>query len=148
MHYDLRVRTFALAPLALVACSSSASAPAEPPCVTGLSTACQATYDPPVFATIHAKILQPSCATGRGTCHTSDAAKGGLVLEDADASYAALLGQGGQRARVVPGDPSCSLIDKRLHSTDPGYHMPPGSQGLSAGDLCTITKWIAGGAAR
>jgi hypothetical protein len=143
------VRLLSLAPLVVAACtSSSPSSPAPLACATDLPATCAATYDPPIFSTIHAKILKPTCASGTGTCHTSDAAKGGMVLEDADASYAALLGQNGAHVRVVPGDPACSLMVERLRATDPKYHMPPGSQSLSAGDLCTITKWIAGGAAR
>jgi hypothetical protein len=114
----------------------------------GLSTACQPQYDPPSFDTIHAKIFVPTCATGRGTCHTSDGAKGGLVLENADTSYAMLLGKGGGRARVLPNDASCSLLMKRLTSTDPNTHMPPGSTSITPGELCTITQWIARGANR
>ncbi len=110
----------------------------------GLSTSCQPQYDPPTFSTIHAKILAPTCATGVGTCHTADAAPAGLVLSDADQSYKLLL----DGRRVLPGDPSCSLLVKRLSSSDPNYRMPRGPTPLSAGELCTITKWIAGGAQR
>ena len=135
------MRPVLLAPAFLVACTSSSPA-TEPPCVQGLSTSCAATYDPPTFATIHAKILKPSCATGQGTCHTSDAAKAGLVLSEEGPAYDAL------KARITGSDVSCSLLQKRLHSTDPNYRMPPGSESLPAGDLCTITKWIAAGAPR
>jgi hypothetical protein len=110
--------------------------------VQGLTTACQPAYDPPTWATIHAKILAPTCATGTGTCHTADFAPRGLVLSDADASYTALL----DGRRVLPGDPACSLLVKRLESSDPSYRMPRGPTPLSAGELCTITKWIAAGA--
>lgn len=150
-RYDVGVRLFAslaLAAVALASCTSSSSTPAEPPCVQGLSASCQAQYDPPAYATIYAKILQPTCATGRGTCHTADAAKGGLSLDDADRAYALLLGQNGAKARVLPGDASCSLLMKRLTSTDPNFHMPPGSTSLTQGELCTITQWIAQGAKR
>jgi len=125
-----------------VACTSSAAS--DPPCVEGLTTSCKPQYDPPTFATIHANILQPTCATGQGTCHTADAAKAGLVLSDLDQSYAMLV----DGRRVIKGDPSCSLLMKRLTSTDPGYRMPRGPTPLNAGELCTITQWIAGGAAR
>jgi hypothetical protein len=141
-------RRVALFLVLLAGCPSPEDPPAEPPCVSGLSASCAAQYDPPDFATIHAKILKPTCASGRGTCHTSDAKKGGLVFEDADASYAMLLGKDGSRARVVPGDPGCSLIMKRLTSTDPSFHMPPGSTSIAPGEQCTIVQWIARGAAR
>ena len=136
------------AALAVVACTSSPPEPIEPPCVADLDEACQPTYDPPVFDTIYAKILHPTCASGRGTCHTSDAQKGGLVFEGPDRAYALLMGQDGSRPRVLGGDPSCSVIVKRLTSDDPAYHMPPGSTPLTDGEICTITKWIAAGAKR
>lgn len=137
----------AAASFLLAACTSSDGQTGDPPCVGGLTPDCAATYDPPTFATIHAKILKPTCATGTGTCHTSDAAMGGLVLEDAHRSYQLLLGENGGKARVLAHDPSCSLLEKRLNATDPGYRMPRGPTPLSAGDICTITKWIAAGAA-
>ena len=144
------VAGWAVAPFALVvaagadACSPSSGAPADPPCVQGLTTSCAAQYDPPAFATIFDKILHPTCATGRGTCHTADTAPNGLVFETADDSYRLLL----DGRRVLPGDPSCSLLMKRLTSTDPSYHMPKGSLSLSPGEECTIVKWISAGAAR
>lgn len=131
----------------LAACTSSDGTPTDPPCVSGLTADCAASYDPPTFSTIHAKILKPTCASGTGTCHTSDAAMGGLVFEDEKQSYALLLGQNGGKPRVLAHDPSCSLLEKRLSSTDPSYRMPRGPTPLSAPDHCTITKWIAAGAA-
>ena len=141
------VRALSLgAPFALLAaaCSTSSGPAPDPPCVQGLSADCAATYDPPTYSTIFDKILHPTCATGRGTCHTADTAPNGLVFETADDAYKLLL----DGRRVLPGDPSCSLIMKRLTSTDPNYHMPKGSLSLSAGDQCTIVRWIATGAAR
>jgi len=136
---------FAVLPC-VVACTSSDPAAGDPPCVTGLSADCQATYDPPTYETIYAKIFVPTCATGKGTCHTSDAAMGGLVFASPDDAYAMLLGQNGAHARVLPNDASCSLLMKRLTSNDPNYRMPRGPTPLSAGDICTVTKWIAQGA--
>ncbi len=128
------------------ACSGS-SAATDPPCVTGLTTTCAATYAPPTFDAIFMNILQPNCAVGTGTCHTSDFAAGGIVFANESGAYATLLGAGGT-AFVIPKDPGCSTLMKRLESSDPSYHMPKGSTFLSAGDRCTITQWIGGGAAR
>jgi hypothetical protein len=131
------------------ACTSSSPPPIDPPCVSGLSTACKPLYDPPVYQTIFDKIFHPTCATGVGTCHTSDAAKNGLVFENADDAYALLLGSNpGDHPRVLPGDPACSLVMKRLTSSDPNYHMPPGDISLSPAEECTIVQWIANGAKR
>jgi hypothetical protein len=138
----------ALAPL--VTTCSSPQASSDPPCVAGLSTACNATYDPPSYDTIYAKIFHPTCATGNGTCHTSSARAGDLAFDNADDAYASLLGTGSNGAKklVLAGDPACSLLMKRLASTDPNYHMPPGPEGLTAGELCTVVKWIGAGASR
>lgn len=133
--------------VALVACASPPTKNATA-CVSGLRTDCKPLYDPAVFPTIFAKILQPTCAQGMGTCHTSDAAMGNLVMEDADDTYARLLGQYDGRVRVKPGDPSCSLLVERLESNDSDFRMPPGPTPLDAAARCDIEQWIANGAAR
>jgi hypothetical protein len=142
-----------LAAISLLAgCSANgngdADASTDPPCVTGLSANCAATYSPPTFGTIFANIFQPNCAVGTGTCHTSDFAAGGIVFADAGAAYDTLLGVEGGTPYVIPDNPGCSTLMKRLESSDPNYHMPRGTTFLSEGDLCTITQWIAGGAVR
>ncbi len=131
----------------LVACASPPNQ-SQTECVSGLRTDCSPLYDPPVFTTIFTKILQPTCAQGMGTCHTSDAAMGGLVMEDIDDTYARLLGQVDGRARVNPGDPSCSLLVERLEANSPDVRMPPGPTPLDAAARCDIVQWIAMGAAR
>ncbi len=117
-------------------------------CVSGLTAECSALYAPATFDTIYTKIFAPTCASGTGTCHTSDAAKGGLVFANADDAYARLVGTNGGRVRVVPSDPGCSLLMKRLASTSSTYRMPPGPDGLLEGERCTIVQWIAAGAQR
>ncbi len=126
------------------ACSPSSSGSADHACVQGLSVTCKPLYDPPTFDTLYAKLFVPTCASGTGTCHTSDAAKGGLVFASPDDAYSRLVGQG----RVTPNDPACSLVMKRVSSTDPSFHMPPGPTSISAGEQCTIVQWIAAGAKR
>jgi hypothetical protein len=140
----------AAAGLGHAACgNSSAPGPdAGPACVTGLSADCKPLYDPPAYATIFSQILQPTCAQGVGTCHTGDAAKGGLIFQDADLAYSLLMGTVGGRARVIPGDPSCSLLLIRLESSDPTFRMPPGPTPLLESERCDIVQWIAQGAAR
>ncbi len=141
-------RTAAGAAAALVvACGASSSSSGTTPgsaCVQGLTPSCQALYSPPVFDTLYAKIFVPTCATGSGTCHTGDAAKGGLIFGTADDAYERLVGG----HRVTPNDPGCSELMKRLTSTDPTYHMPPGTASLSGPEECAIVQWIAGGAKR
>jgi len=132
--------------MTLPGCSGGSSSSAAPACVPGLTPSCAATYAPPAFPTIFANILQPNCATGMGTCHTSDYGAGGLVFADQTTSYQLLLGTNTGVAYVIPGNPGCSTLMERLESTDPSYHMPRGPNFLSDGDLCTIVQWIAGGA--
>jgi hypothetical protein len=116
------------------------------PCVPNLSTNCAPLFDPPTFQALYDNILHPTCASGSGTCHTADAAMGGLVFEDRNTAYQLLLGMKDGRARVLPGNPACSLIMERLESTNPTFRMPPGSMPLSDPQLCTFVKWIASGA--
>lgn len=122
---------------------TSDDGPGPPACVGDPSPTCKPEYDPPAYATIYTKILHPTCASGSGTCHTSDAAMGGLVFEDPDRAYDLLL-----RSRVVPGNPSCSLLMERLESNDPSFRMPRGDVPLNPAEICTIAKWIAAGAPR
>jgi hypothetical protein len=151
MHPSMTMRLLLVAAVAAAVVAIVACGPSEPPapaCVANLSLACQPIYDPPVYQTIFDKTFHPTCASGSGTCHTSDAKMGGLVFEDADAAYALLLGQTDGRKRVIPYDPSCSLIMERLESTDPTFHMPPGDTSLLPSELCAIAQWIANGAQR
>ncbi len=131
----------------LVICGCSSPEPAALSCVANLLTDCNPLYDPPLYSTIFSKILQPTCASGTGTCHTSDAAMGGLVMEDADDAYARLLGDIGH-PRVLPFDPACSLIVIRLEAHDPNVRMPPGPTPLLASERCDVIQWIAAGASR
>jgi hypothetical protein len=122
--------------------------PDELACVEGLDPACAPLVDPPTFDAVYTETLHPTCASGSGTCHSRDAAKGGLVFEDPDESYGLLTGSLGGRPRVVPGDPSCSLVVERLHADDPEVRMPPGPTPLPDAEACLIQRWIADGAQR
>jgi hypothetical protein len=125
------------------ACGSSESA--GPPCLSELSLDCSPTYAP-TFRAIFDNRLQVTCGAGGRSCHSSSGRQAGLVLDDFDAAYAALLGSDAAgRARVVPGDPECSLLEQRLESNDSDYVMPVGAK-LKDGELCAVRQWIASGA--
>lgn len=115
-------------------------------CVDGLSTQCSPLY-PPTFDDIYTRTLHPTCAQEGSSCHSSQGMMGGLVFEDEDTAYDLLLGRVDGRARVEPGDPSCSLIVEHLESTDPSFVMPPGAP-LSDAEKCAFIQWIAMGAQR
>jgi hypothetical protein len=138
--------------LAVCSCAGGGSPPLSEPapgaaCVTGLTGDCRPLYDPPTFDALYSNVFHATCAQGKGTCHTADAAMAGLVFEDPDRAYSLLLGETG-RQRVIPGDPGCSLLMRRLESADPNFRMPPGPTPLLDSELCTITQWILQGAAR
>ena len=141
----MRPTTSALVLVALAGCGDDAPSYS---CVANLATDCQPLVDPPTFQAIYDGTLHATCASGTTTCHSSDGAKGGLVFEDPDQSYALLLGMVDGRKRVVPNDPACSLLVERLDATTPTTRMPPGSVPLSAAEQCTIVKWILQGAPR
>jgi hypothetical protein len=134
-----------LACVLALSCSSPTDPPPAPACVT-VNANCQPLFDPPTYASLFTMILQPTCASGTHTCHTSDTKKGGLVFEDATDSYNLLLGMGADhRARVLPDNPGCSILMERLQSKDPAFQMPPGNP-LSDAQICDFAKWLTAGA--
>jgi hypothetical protein len=132
-----------LGTVALGGCSSEPTPPPEPPCVT-LNDNCAPLFDPPTYTKIYAEIFKPNCATA-GTCHAPPMPQAGLSFQDSAEAYALLLGTMGGRPRVLPNDPGCSILAKRLESKDPAYRMPPGG-GLSDAQLCDVVKWLVAGA--
>lgn len=113
----------------------------EPTCAT-FEASCTPLYSP-TFDQVYNRTLKPSCAQAGGACHAPDGNAGGVTFGDVEQSYQALVAGG----RVTPGDPTCSVLSKRLHSTDATFQMPPG-QRLSAEARCSIGQWIAAGAPR
>jgi hypothetical protein len=133
---------------AIAALLFSCGGPHSFSCVTNLPGTCEPLYVPTTFDNVFSHTLNPTCAQPGGTCHSSDGQKGGLVFENADRSYALLLGQVDGKKRVLPMNASCSLLVERIEllSSDP-YVMPPGMQ-LSAPERCAIEMWIQAGAMR
>jgi len=105
---------------------------------------CAPLYEP-TFDNIFERTLRDSCALDGTSCHSREGAKNGLVFVDADESYSMLLGDQG-RERLIPGDPSCSLIVRRIEST--GRSQMPPDDPLSESARCAIELWIANGAQR
>jgi len=118
-----------------------------PACLSERSVECAPTYAP-TFRAIFDNRLQLTCGAGGRSCHSSAGQQAGLILSDFDVAYDSLLGldQAG-RARVIPGDPECSLLELRLESDDASFVMPVGAK-LAAGELCAIRRWIADGATK
>ena len=86
------------------------------------------------------------------TCHAS----GRLLDLRSGTAYAALLGQTGGRAAVIPGSPQTSILYDRLRakvegtpSTTGGAPMPRGNYpAITPEELSAVAAWISAGAPR
>jgi hypothetical protein len=128
------------------------SDPAPAACLSDLPLDCTPAYVP-TYDAIFADVLVQSCgSSGTGSsCHygpSPEMAQGGLPLSEPDTAYRALLGELDGRARVIRGDPECSILVERLESSDPGFRMPVGTSPLPENVRCAIRQWIAMGAPR
>lgn len=130
-----------IAALLSLACNDAAE-PA-PACLEPVDTECTPLFEPS-FREIHARRLSVTCSSGGASCHGPSGRQGGLALSDFDESYDLLLGDDGSNARVVPFDPECSELVRRLEDRGAGV-MPPGEP-LSEGERCAVRLWIANGA--
>ncbi len=140
------LKALLLAAGGLFAAGCSGPAPTPAACVEGLDLGCSPLYSPS-FDQVYARTLQPTCAQSGASCHSAEGKQGGLDFDDPDRAYAALLGEGSEEARVIAGDPACSLLVERLVSSDPKLQMPPGNP-LSAAERCALVQWIEKGATR
>lgn len=102
----------------------------------------------PAYAAVQA-IFNASCTS----CHGGS----GALNLGASVSYANLVNvaaAGGSCAssgmlRVAPGDPTNSLLYRKVAATQPcGNSMPRGGPALAPADVEIIRRWIAGGAPR
>lgn len=134
----VRVGSWALGALAMVACASPTDRPAR-------------------WSYIHAAILEPSCATA--TCHSRLTAIAGVDLSSSDSAYTVLLGVpcggdvddiGAPRNYVTPGsaDYSTLMYQLRGQSADGTRYrdvMPPDLR-LPSHEIELIARWIDEGA--
>ncbi len=120
----------------LVACSDDAGGCVE------VDPECAPLYEP-TFDNVFSMTLNDKCADG--PCHDAVSPKAGLSYVDPDEAYDQLLGETG-RVRVMPGDPGCSLLVRRIEGSG-SFRMPPGNP-LSEQERCSIELWIANGAER
>jgi hypothetical protein len=128
--------------------SSSQAGSFSMACVESLPASCTPSISP-TFSSINDKVFQQSCGVfGQGgTCHGAEGRQGGLGLFDADTAYTNLLDTTG-RARVVAGNPKCSILMERLDSSDTTKRMPLNGPQLDPGIRCAIQQWIEAGASR
>ncbi|MBL9027379.1 MAG: hypothetical protein JNL21_34630 [Myxococcales bacterium] len=104
------------------------------------------------FAADVAPVLEQKCATAN--CHVGSMADGGLDL-GAMVAHANTVGHatkscGGDRTRVIAGDPAESYLWDKIMGTDlcgTSKKMPPATKPqLDAAEIQAITDWICGGA--
>lgn len=122
--------------LAAAGCSDDAST-----CVEELGESCQPLYSP-VYTEVFERTIRPRCALEGGSCHSREGAQGGLIMEEIDSTYQALVTDG----RVSPGDTACSLLLVRVAGGGGGV-MPPGAP-LSEAERCALETWVRNGAER
>lgn len=111
---------------------------------------CQVTFMP-TYSSIYTNLFAKTCgaASTGSSCHGPSGKQSGLLLSGKDAAYDSLLGNAADhRARVIPGDPECSVLEQRLESDDPNFRMPLGAMKLADGELCAVRQWIANGASK
>lgn len=112
-------------------------------CLPPLDLECTPRY-PPEFDEIYERLIEPTCSAA--ACHGEGRA-GNLMFGDADAAHARLLNDDVSHPLVIPGDPECSLLVKRLESDDLDFVMPARSP-LDEDELCAIRQWVESGAER
>ena len=134
--------------LALMLSASCSDGTVEPDTcsITLPESTCTPLYEP-TYENVFNQTIQPKCAFAGGVCHAAEGAQGGLVLDDPDVAYDMLVQSNSTSARVLAGDPECSLLVERLVTGDPIALMPPGNA-LEEPEVCAIVTWIRNGAER
>ncbi len=94
----------------------------------------------PSEAPDYSSSIQPLLTARCIACHPSTGGQAGLSL----ASHADVLRGGNSGAAVVPGDPSASLLLRRVSGQSP--EMPPVGEPLTPPQVALLERWIAAGA--
>jgi hypothetical protein len=102
----------------------------------------------PTFDNVYKNTLMPHCGSKDASCHSATGHQAGMSFADETTAYTDLLANSTidpKRARVVPGDPQCSLMIVRTDSPGADYQMPPGTP-LPDTERCALIQWVANGA--
>lgn len=114
----------------------------------GLGCGGGAPSKPATLGNVQQDVFALSCTFS--SCHSSGAAKGGLVLEPGSFGKLVNVGAVGAPGRrlVVPGQPDASYLLEKLTSDRPaaGARMPPGGIALEAERVELVRAWIQAGA--
>ncbi len=145
-----------LAALCAVAAIAACHAPIDPggePAEEALELdpllAVPAEVSPGSLDDLYRKVLLPSCAGQPGLCHSGQFEPN---LSTPALAYYNLVERPGleksDKLRVVPGDPSQSLLMDKLLNRDVISVMPLGARALADDDIAAIEAWITAGARR
>jgi len=98
------------------------------------------------FMTLYDTLIKPKCGPA---CHITGN-NGGLMMPNAMAAYTNLVNKMASNTtckmmRVVPGDPTMSVLSKKVSGTMCGTRMPAGGKPvLTAAEIKMIDDWIKG----
>jgi hypothetical protein len=146
LRSDIRTITMTLF-LASLATACGGDDSAEPLKCVEVDPACVPGF-PATWDNVYKFVVAQNCGvTGGVACHGADARQGMLGMFSQKDAFDGLVGGVGGHARVIPNDPSCSILMERLNATDPDVLMPYKGTQLSAADRCAVQQWIAKGAA-
>jgi Planctomycete cytochrome C len=116
------------------------------PCVEKLDAQCEQAFTP-TWDNVYEFVIEQRCGgSSGGNCHGPQGLQGGLGLYTQTVAYEGLVGGVGGEPRVLPGDPACSELMKRIETSDTDLRMPLQGAALPPRDRCAIQKWIAAGA--
>jgi hypothetical protein len=105
----------------------------EPSCLEELTCA---PSEAPTFEVLYDEVLRPSCALDGRSCHGPRGARPPSMI-DVETARTEL------EAYVVPGEPLCSELVRRIVSDEGGFRMPPlQSARLSDEAICAIDAWV------
>jgi hypothetical protein len=103
--------------------------------------------DMAAFMTLYDTLIKPKCGPG---CHITGS-NGGLMMPNAMAAYTNLVNKMASNTtckmlRVKPGDPTMSVLSKKVSGATCGTRMPAGTgkQPLTAAEIKMIDDWIKG----
>jgi hypothetical protein len=101
--------------------------------------------DMAAFMTLYDGLIKPKCGPG---CHITGN-NGGLMMPNAMAAYTNLVNKMATNTtckmmRVKPGDPTMSVLSKKVSGMTCGTRMPAGKTALTAAEIKMIDDWITG----
>jgi uncharacterized membrane protein len=120
------------------------------------ATSSSSTTPPPTFTNVYATVLSQRCAVCHADAGAIGVTQGTLALGGQSVAYASLVGVAasgsacaGHGTRVVPGQPSASLLYLKISLDSPapcGAKMPFEEPSLTRAETDLVAAWITAGA--